>query len=641
MPVPSQLFAEGGKFTLLTDQSLDTGHNNGTTAVFLCSVSPPPSGASVLSFAMNLDIASSSVGSTRLACKNAAADVSLLPASTNESMNAFDDAAPFSYLQYDLSDLADVQFMAVVEKATDDASGWLMAEFSTAAESSVTVRKGHHQLLMNGLRLRLPATRPIMTEMKIPEVHSTLFAYRLRINRYPCDGVEESFTPLLRQYIQEPYESKYFVNTRGGNINVHGISPYMPPPLSGGGASEGLSLQLWTDPTCNSTVKITLKVDVLGSAGKLVMRYRTVFAAFPVLVVALVLRKQFKVYDTTGVFISFSQSMDQCLRTSLPTIFTALTFLCVALSKASRGPWTKSWFGASSATAEHPIDFTVNDLLLGTSDPFFWFLVPLFGLISVGVCIAINYAVLTITHIFAFACARIQLWTARADDSRRPSSMFAQTSTQRRIVTIGILLLLVVTVIPYQFAYLVLCIVQAMTSVRALRAAQETHTGQSRNLYNYVHATLVLLLWILPLNLPVLTVWIHNLAVQWFSSFSTHHNLLCILPFILLVETQSTGTIVPRVTSRYVPFQPSHCTQTALVLTQSPRSIRYFTNTFMFALALYAAIYGVSHAYRLHYLVNALCAWLCVLHLSDGPVSLARLAKLNLIPWKRHTKKRP
>ncbi|RYD73150.1 MAG: hypothetical protein EOP53_20645, partial [Sphingobacteriales bacterium] len=54
-----------------------------------------------------------------------------------------------------------------------------------------------------------------------------------------------------------------------GNINVHGISPYMPPPLRGGGASEGLSLQLWSDPTCNSTMEVTLKVDVLGSAGKL------------------------------------------------------------------------------------------------------------------------------------------------------------------------------------------------------------------------------------------------------------------------------------------------------------------------------------------------------------------------------------
>lgn len=43
-----------------------------------------------------------------------------------------------------------------------------------------------------------------------------------------------------------------------------------------------------------------MKVDIPGSLGKLVMRYRVVFAAFPLVIVALVLRKQFMVYDDTG-----------------------------------------------------------------------------------------------------------------------------------------------------------------------------------------------------------------------------------------------------------------------------------------------------------------------------------------------------
>ena len=551
MPVPSQPAADGGKFTLLTDQTLDTGDDNGTIAVFLCGVAPPPSGASTLSFAMNMNMpTSSSAGSTRLACKNVAADVSLLPASTNESTNAFEDAKPFSYIQYELSDISENQFIAVIEKATDTGSGWLISEFSRTEDSSILVSKGHHQLLMNGLQLRLPAKRPMMTELKIPEVHSTLFAYRLDIRRNPCKRTKENFSPLLRQYIQEPYESKYFVNTKGGNINVHGISPYMPPPLSGGGASEGLSLQLWTDPTCNSTVKVSLKVDVLGSAGKLVMRYRTVFAAFPVLVVAIVLRKQFKVYDSTGVFISFSQSMDQCLRTSLPTIFTALTFLAVALSKATNGPWTRDWIGHVMDKTDSNVDFTMNDLLLGTSDPFFWFLVPLFGLISVGICITVNYIALVLSKIFAFAYARIRTWTIKTDEGRRTTNGLTSVTAQQRLYTIGVLLLLVSTIIPYQFAYLVLCMVQLVTCIRALRVDHETRSTQSHNLCNYTHATFLLMLWILPLNLPVLTVWIHNIAVHWLTSFSTHHNLLCILPVILLVEAQGTGNMVPRVTSR-------------------------------------------------------------------------------------------
>jgi hypothetical protein len=38
---------------------------------------------------------------------------------------------------------------------------------------------------------------------------------------------------------------------------------------------------------------------------------------------------------------------------------------------------------------------------------------------------------------------------------------------------------------------------------------------------------------------------------------------------------------------------------------------------------LYAAIYGVTYAYRMHYLINALCLWLALLHLSCSPRSLA------------------
>jgi GPI inositol-deacylase len=58
------------------------------------------------------------------------------------------------------------------------------------------------------------------------------------------------------------------------------------------------------------------------------------------------------------------------------------------------------------------------------------------------------------------------------------------------------------------------------------------------------------MLWILPINLPVLVVWIRNLAVRWLTPFSSHHNILSILPYILLVETLSTGRMIPRVMSR-------------------------------------------------------------------------------------------
>ena len=58
------------------------------------------------------------------------------------------------------------------------------------------------------------------------------------------------------------------------------------------------------------------------------------------------------------------------------------------------------------------------------------------------------------------------------------------------------------------------------------------------------------MLWLLPINIPVLVVWIHNLAVHWLTPFSSHHNIASISPYVLLVETMSTGHMVPRLTSR-------------------------------------------------------------------------------------------
>lgn len=140
------------------------------------------------------------------------------------------------------------------------------------------------------------------------------------------------------------------------------------------------------------------------------------------------------------------------------------------------------------------------------------------------------------------------------------------------------------------------------------------------NFYNYAHSILILMIWILPINVPVLVVWIRNLAVHWLTPFSSHHNILSIMPFILLVETLSTGRMVPRVKSR----------------------MRYLTNILLFSMAGYAAVYGVTYAYHLHHLANILCAWLVALHFDASSFSLNRLnGMLEGVDPDGHVKKRP
>jgi len=371
----------------------------------------------------------------------------------------------------------------------------------------------------------------------------------------------------------------------------------------------------------------------------------------------------FTLLTDTGIFMSFAESMDKCLRSSVPVLIFALTMF--GISSASLGDYLSLIFGLFTCTqvaTETILDFTKNDLLLGSQDAFFWFLIPLFGVISIGVCVMLNYAALLLTHLFAMVYA----WTLRLSGST--NSAFVVSSLRRRLVVTGILIVLVWTVIPYQFLFIVLCIAQLATCVRALSLARENvslsnlqsessihniamksnistqHTDGAIDFHNYAHSILILMLWILPINLPTLVVWIHNLTVHWLTPFSSHHNVLSILPFVLLVETLSTGKMLPRLCpmpasapssiNRRGQQAPTTITPSAVITaTTNPmisacsylptafpptRLAHHITSILLFSLAAYAGLYGVTYAYLLHFIVNGCAAWLMLIYYACG-----------------------
>lgn len=294
MPLPPHNRAEKRRFTLLSDQS------DSVIDVMFCSVFPLQPGQSASLFSMDMDLSGDSSGSTRLACKSAMPDLVRLPASRSGSQFPFEETQPFSYLQYELEMLSEYQFVAVVDKATEHRKGFVIAEFGSTSESTIRTNHDLQKLFTTGMQLRLPSSRPISVDIKLPALHSSLLAFNLKVLSHGCGKKNELFQPLLRQYITDVYESRFFVNVKNADINLHGVAPYMPPSFRGKSSTNGLSLQLWTDPTCDTPLDISMHVDIMGSMGKLWMRYRTWFAALPLLIVALALRKQFQVYDKTG-----------------------------------------------------------------------------------------------------------------------------------------------------------------------------------------------------------------------------------------------------------------------------------------------------------------------------------------------------
>ncbi|RKF59702.1 GPI inositol-deacylase [Erysiphe neolycopersici] len=603
LPISPQGELRENRFTLLTDQKLDKENGSGRVEVLFCSIFGPNPGRSSTLFPVNF--MANGMSTTRLACKNSASDVIIIPASTKTSKNPFyldgeEETEPFSYLQYDLEDIIEHQFVAVIDKASSPTPGWIIAEFSNNKKSQIIYPKSLQNIILFGMELKLPPTHPLVIELKIPALSSSLLSYTLEINYQIPANKNGIFAPILRQYISEPYESKYFVNIQKSDINLHGVSPFIPPPLIKRESHDGLGLQFWTDSMNNSSLSISLKIDFLGSLGKLYMRYRTVFAAFPLLVVALVIRKQFRVYDETGVFISFSASLDLCIRQSLPIVLLALTLLSLSSFKINSflNLFSSGLWGWKVNETEPQIDFAKNDIFMGSQDPFFWFMIPLIGFICVGVCVMVNYLTLSIISLLAIMhnCLSIQPAWLRNDDRRSIPLIFAPSTLRRRIITTALLFFLVSTFIPYQFAYLVACLVQIATCTKALRIFWDARSNANTNFFNYIYSILILMLWILPINLPILVVWIHNLAVHWLTPFSSHHNLLSVMPFILLVETLTSGRMIPRISSR----------------------LRYFTSFLLLCIAVISAVYGMTYAYMLHHLVNFLAGWLVIIHWSSN-----------------------
>lgn len=598
MPLPPQGSPELKRFTLLSSAPLEEDGQSGVE-VLLCSVFTGSD--SPLTSTTNLSEGSGS--STKLACENAADDAVALPASTLTSREPFPAEAgqgpvPFSYLQYDLERLSDHQFVVIVDKNKLETRHFMIAEFSGHSEFHQRHDISIPNLLTLGLSVTLPAGRPMVAELEIPSITSSLLAYRLDIKGPSVGDKTALFAPMIRQYVDRPYESRFFVNADRIDVRLHGTAPYVPPPLSKQ-HGKGVTFQFWVDPSNESPLHLQLSVDILGSLGNLYMRYRTILAAFPLLIVTLVLRKQFRVYDQTGVFVSFSRSLDLSLRQSIPLLLLSMTLLSTTLGGmgASRG-WPA--LGGKNSSLSHSLDFHRNDLLIGTDDPFFWCLVPLIGIVCVGVCVMLHYSTLVLTYILAGLYGLVgPVPTASCNaEPRRIRSPLVPSTPRRRMITTVALLLLVSFFIPYQFAYLVACLVQLFTVARALHATGSA-TNSSYNYYHYTHSVLLLMLWVLPINLPILAVWIRNLAVHWLTPFSSHHNILSIMPFILLVENLTTGKMIPRLHG----------------------GLCHVTSVLLFATALCAAVYGVSHAYVLHYLVNVIAAWLVIVHSTTNPWS--------------------
>ena len=116
----------------------------------------------------------------------------------------------------------------------------------------------------------------------------------------------------------------------------------------------------------------------------------------------------------------------------------------------------------------------------------------------------------------------------------------------------------------------------------------------NRSLINYHMTVLLLMIWVLPINIPVIIVFVHNLSVDWTTPFSSHHNFLAILPIMLVVGRHANRNYLPKFEKGSAGLKVFY------------GYIGYFT--------LYCLVYGIRHTFWIHHLLNLM---FCILFIQE------------------------
>ncbi|CAG8516098.1 13117_t:CDS:10 [Cetraspora pellucida] len=562
MPIPPPApHSTLNTFSFLTDQSLlkDSGVD-----ILLCDVMTkeiPEHNNKIDLSVNNLTLPTA----PRLSCYSVSNEASLVPASRSDIKSIIHDKS-FNFLKLKVKELGDYQYIAVVF-SKELVNGFLIGEFVDERITLVDINTSMKDLLIDGIHIdAFPEHFALVSMLRIPVIDSSLLTYKMSIRRTGCVD-QQIFAPFLRQSISTMYESKFIVNVGDLDLNIHGQAPFVTP-VSAPNSRRGLELQFWMDPTCSAPLSLDVELDLYGSLGKIVMRFQMVAAAFPFIIVVMTLRAQLREYDRGGPFLSFGHGLALFIRQTFLKFLVIVSLLSIyqSITKASKTYSLVDLFPMDYASGDMQkaikakASFNVNDTLLGNQDPFFWFLPPVFFIMSVGITTLCWFILSGIVRILTFSVVFI--------------------NRRAKCVT-----------------HLVNRPSETKASILFRRAHKSLNTQESWDRYHYLQSILVLLFMLLPLNLPVLMVWIRNMSVHWFAPFSWDHSVMAIAPVIFYVEIITSGKMLPRSTGR---------------------NSQAITSFILFLITVYALLYGVRYTYLLYFSSLGFLSWLILLHIRES-----------------------
>ncbi|KAF9425760.1 GPI inositol deacylase [Podila epigama] len=534
------------------------------------------------------DSAEMSQGSSNLQCTDKHIRVIPIPASTETStmpLIAGDvfTGQEFRAVSLNLEEIQDFHYVAVMDRGQRfSGPGFLIAKVTRSSDDTQTIPTRTLGLLLRGLEIDLQFNKASWkSTLRLPNLDSGLVSYKLDVrNKHDCKTqginstvdanpvcvvplVKPHFAPMVKQSSWSMFEDKYIVNINGRSsidINFHGNTPYHPRTHLPG--RHGIELQFWKDPaSCPGTLSLSLQVDVYGSMGRLLIRYRMAVIVFTFLAIVLTLDLQFKGWNKSGRFQSFGATLSSELARRrfwrFSIALAAIAILQALLAEtpvelggdrgkvASKGAGSNMTFQRDWTPRN-----TARDMLLGENDPFFWFLAALFFQMAVGITALIWLLLNSLVRLMSLVLLLVTSISKDRNNGAAESSS-RQVNIKQVVLCVIIQVIIVETAVPHHFMF-VFALVRTLNlcAWELRKATQQTSTRPQTitalNQYHFLSSLLVLLFILLPFAIPGLMVWFRNLKVRWHEPFSSDHQGYYVLPFLVLVEASAKGAIVPR-----------------------------------------------------------------------------------------------
>lgn len=416
----------------------------------------------------------------RVACRTISGVAVDVPSSTPYDEQPF-SGRTFTFASVMFEELRGHEWLAVMDHG--NSGGFLVVEPYSTTDHTHRIDKSMLGIALKGVHLSLEPS--LFSTVVIPAIENPMLAYHLKVSRPSCQAQDNLFAPFLRQSISSMHESKFYVNLAGDedetDVSLHGRTAFSSNAISPRDHDhQGLSMQIWMDPTCPQPLEIDLAIDWYGSAGRLGFRNGMMLAAFAIVLVVSIFAAQVQCYNKTGIerndrrtnramrhpltfsfslgiFPHFGQGLAYCIRRTLP-IMIPMVALCSIYQCISV---------ESLALDSLDVDLVIpwHDILAGNTDPFFWWL-PVAGLtVITGIMCLLWVVVDSALQTCAIVTKQVQFmwpshWWSRKDENR-------DQRFQRRAITTVVLFVLVATCIPYQFVFVVAFLVHIITCVYA------------------------------------------------------------------------------------------------------------------------------------------------------------------------------